>query len=565
MTLPATIRAVVDPQAITRVTRLFNGTLADVLNELFQNARRAGATSVEVDRHHDGEHATLVVRDDGRGIADPAELLALGRSDWGDDIAASEDPAGMGMFSLAGRHVEIRSRACDAATGWRVTIPAHAWEGDTSLPVGPCALSPGTEIRIALPEAWSRNVAGDVAAAALHYPLPVSFDGTPCGQCDFLDRAAAVEEIGGCRIGVFRNYPEDGFRLNFHGLQVRCRLPIVGEVDEPLRWSVRIDVIDAPGLKLVLPARKEMVENEAIAALRDAAESAIYRVIGRQPTHRLPFTGWCRARDLAIVLPSADASLPVWAPATADDGVRWFPTMIRDEPMLVVPPLQPELAQAARRGLRSFVTGTARLVESQAAFAGYPWYDALPRIDDVATLIPIGGAVHRFDGDEGMPAGLVSGPVDDLQLDFTVIAGTDDCSSTVAGHEQTEPHRHRLAIDALVFDPEGGGQIDEAIVLLRRGADIAPDRLADQIIDSLFHADDDVGSDSVETRRDRFRRDARASAVGLLQGEEAAALDRIRSAFEDDVRWLIPAGRTVSITAGSAGASVDWMTGPVAA
>lgn len=565
MTLPATIRAVVDPQAITRVTRLFNGTLADVLNELNQNARRAGATRVEVETHRDGEHTTLIVRDDGRGIADPAALLALGRSGWDEDISASEDPAGMGMFSLAGRHVEIRSRASDAATGWRVTIPAHAWECGMPLPVEPDALSQGTEIRIALPDAWSRNVAGDVAAAALHYPLPVSIDGAPCERRDFLARAVAVEEIGGCRIGVFRGHLPDEPRLNCHGLQVRCRLPLIGEVDAPLLWSVRIDVIDMPGLKMVLPARKEVVENDAVTVLREVAEAAIYRAIGRQPTHRLPFTGWCRARDLGVVLPPADARLPVWAPATADDGVRLFPTMVRDEPMLVVPPLYPELAQAGRHGLRSFFAGTTRLVEAQRAFAGYPWYDALPRIDDVAVLIHIYGAVYRFDGDEDMPVGLASGPVDDLQLDFTVIPGTDDTVVPIATQDEIEPHLHRLAIDALVFDPEGGGQIDEAIMLLRRGADVAPDRLADQIMDALFHADDDAESDSAETQRDRFRREARATAIGLLQGEEAAVLDRIRSAFHDDVRWLIPTGRAVTITAGSESLSVGWAPAPVAA
>ncbi len=565
MTLPATIRAVVDPQAITRVTRLFNGTLADVLNELFHNARRAGATRVAVETRRDGEHLTLIVRDDGRGIDDPTALLALGRSGWDVDITAAEDPAGMGVFSLAGRHVEVRSRVSGAPIGWRVVIPAHAWECGTPLPVEPCELPFGTEVRIALPEAWTRNVAGEVKAAAVYYPLPVSIDGAPCERRDFLDRAVAVEQIGGCRIGVFRNHLADDPRLNFYGLQVRCRLPIVGEVDDPLRWSARIDVIDAPGLKLVLPARKEVVENDASAALREAAEAAIYRAIARQPAHRLQFTGWCRARDFGVVLPPADASLPVWAPATADDDVRRFPTMVRDAPMLIVPRLQPELAQAARHGLRSFFTGTARLVEAQRAFAGYPWYDRLPRIDAVAVLIHVGGAVHRFDDEDDAPAGPVSGYVDDLQLDFIVFPGAGDSFVPIAGQDETEPHHHRLAVDALVFDPEGGGQIDEAIVLLRRDADIAPDRLADQIIDTLFHANDDAESDSAETQRDRFRREARATAIGLLRGEEAAALDRIRSAFHDDVRWLIPAGRAVTITAGSAGLSVDWAPGPDAA
>lgn len=558
MTLPATIRAVVDPQAITRVTRLFNATLADVLNELLQNARRAGATRVDVETLHNGEHATLIVRDDGRGIDDPAALLALGRSGWDAGITASQDPAGMGVFSLAGRDVEVRSRPRGAPGGWRVVIPAYAWECGTPLAIEPDAIPGGTEFRIALPDAWTRSVTGDVQAAALHYPLPVSTDGTPCQRRDFLDQAVAVEEVGGCRIGVFVGDFADELRLNFHGLRVRCRLPFVSEVRDTgnrQRWSVRVDVIDAPGLALVLPARKEVVENDAVAALRETAEAAIYRVIARRCTHRLPFTGWCRARDLGVLLPPADASLPVWSPAIAADDVRLFPTMVREEPMVIAPPLEPELAQAVRHGLRSFFAGTARLVETQDAFAGYSWYDELPRIDAVAVLVHHdGGADHFRDGDV-RPSDLASGTVDDLQLRFALLTGAGD----------TRPHSHYRVIDALVWSGAGGGgQIENAAVMIRRGADIIPSRLADQITDSLFHVDDDAESDSAETQRDRFQREARATAIGLLQGRDAADLDRIRSAFEEEVRWLIPAGRTIAITARSDELSVEWAPTPAA-
>ena len=43
MTISTKLRAQVSPQAISKVTRIFNGTLDDIFNELFQNARRAGA------------------------------------------------------------------------------------------------------------------------------------------------------------------------------------------------------------------------------------------------------------------------------------------------------------------------------------------------------------------------------------------------------------------------------------------------------------------------------------------------------------------------------------------
>ena len=71
MSLPLTITPQVGASLITRVTRLFNGTIHDVLNELLQNSRRAGATSVTLDLEGSDGAPILVVSDDGSGIDDP--------------------------------------------------------------------------------------------------------------------------------------------------------------------------------------------------------------------------------------------------------------------------------------------------------------------------------------------------------------------------------------------------------------------------------------------------------------------------------------------------------------
>ena len=105
--LPSTIRARVHDDAISRVTRFFNATTVETLNELFQNARRAGATRVDV-TIADGE---VRVADDGEGITQPAALLAFGQSHWDSAPAQREDPAGIGVYALAHcPKVTIRSR-----------------------------------------------------------------------------------------------------------------------------------------------------------------------------------------------------------------------------------------------------------------------------------------------------------------------------------------------------------------------------------------------------------------------------------------------------------------------
>src|SRR5512147_1321768 len=100
-----TIQASVNVRLLSKANRLFTGTLEGRIIEILQNARRAGATQVEIS-NLDG---WVTVRDNGAGIDDFSKLLDLGGSGWEEALEASEDPAGVGLFSLAPREVTIRS------------------------------------------------------------------------------------------------------------------------------------------------------------------------------------------------------------------------------------------------------------------------------------------------------------------------------------------------------------------------------------------------------------------------------------------------------------------------
>ena len=114
-----TIRARIAGEAIAKVMQFFDGTLAQALHEILQNARRSGATSVAITR--DLANGRITVSDDGRGIGDPRTLLAFGRSGWPKDLHGAEHPAGMGIFSLARRSPRIRSRVAGRAA-WSVQL-----------------------------------------------------------------------------------------------------------------------------------------------------------------------------------------------------------------------------------------------------------------------------------------------------------------------------------------------------------------------------------------------------------------------------------------------------------
>jgi len=175
--LPATIRARVHEDAISRVTRFFNATTVETLNELFQNARRAGATKVDVTI--DG--GEVRVRDNGDGITDPAALLAFGRTGWDSKTARREDPAGMGVYSLARRaKVTIRSRprpvAGTALPAWQVHLTPEHFLGHEIAPlhvIDSQKVTFGTEIVF---EDDKANT-GNVNSAARYFPLPVTCNG----------------------------------------------------------------------------------------------------------------------------------------------------------------------------------------------------------------------------------------------------------------------------------------------------------------------------------------------------------------------------------------------------
>ena len=91
-----TIKARVHDTTIDKVAQFFDAGSTTVMQELFQNARRSGATQVEITEL---DESTITIRDNGHGIKDPQCVLDFGRSEW--NALDHEKPAGMGLFALA--------------------------------------------------------------------------------------------------------------------------------------------------------------------------------------------------------------------------------------------------------------------------------------------------------------------------------------------------------------------------------------------------------------------------------------------------------------------------------
>ncbi len=565
---PRTIRARIHESAVRRVTRTYAATLAEIFAELLQNARRAGATRVgiSVERtaagkdvpHGETQFAVAVaVADDGAGIADPAVLLSFGENGWSDDLVRREDAAGFGFASLARRGcaVSSRPRSPDGENlpGWRVDLaPAH-FLGEEDAEIGaddgapfPC----GTSISFAASEAPAavRNAAEN---AARHYPLPVVFhdrtggesgDGEELPRRAFLDGAVHAEPWRGLALGVFRDR-RHGYNdpdLNFFGLTLPVRLPAVETVHGGI-WTVRADVGDCPELELVLPARKEAVENGFLGEMREAARLAVYRAMAADPDPCPAFADWKQAHEAGIDIAPPPAMLRPWRPSVADsDDWRESPRPAPAGPGALVMDCDPEPPEAQALWRAAERAGIAsRLFEADRRLEGYPWYDAVERVVRIHTEATVERRPYPLDKypvpeRTGAPQAPLARRPDAIRVSLTARAGK--------GVGRT------IDLDAdLAFAGEAWSWVGEALPLVTADGTMQPHELAQLMRAAFFSAGDDADSDSWETQRDRFDEEALHIATRLLLSDDEACRASIAEAVRRELFWLAPRGRVVDI------------------
>ncbi|MBW8017927.1 MAG: hypothetical protein FVQ82_17290 [Planctomycetes bacterium] len=297
-----TIKAKVSERLLTKASRLFTGTLDGRIIEILQNARRAGATEVNI-INKDG---TVTINDNGSGIDDFTKLLHLGDSDWDDVMEQSEDPAGVGVFCLAPREVTICSG------NRKICITEKAWTGHPIAVLGNAAFIKGTTL-VFKDEPWDLKA---VEKQAVFSGMNVIVDGRRCAKENFCSEYAVDYPALGCMIEVrlktnlnkwhtdsrYGHYC-DNVLVNFHGQVVSFKDSPVSDTD----LSFLVDMTgESTGIRLMLPARTQLIENNAFERLKAAIEIEAYRFILKQGSHKLPFKEYERAKELGVKLPEAE-------------------------------------------------------------------------------------------------------------------------------------------------------------------------------------------------------------------------------------------------------------------
>jgi hypothetical protein len=393
-----TIRATISPRLLTKASRMFDGTTRGIITEILQNARRAGATHVDIRNRQDG---IVEVRDNGKGIDDFAKLLALGDSGWDPSLEDSEDPAGVGLFCLAPHPVSVVSK------GHAIHLTRDGWTGGAvtvhdvpELPAVGATINAGQGTHLAITtEAWTNQ---EVEPLAMFSGMQVHVDGSACAKSEFLGGEEAVEypELG-CRIAIVEpsqwsrqhNY-YDAFRysyavlVNFYGQLIQHQLPTAQMRLYGCACLVQMTGTPTP-IRMVLPARTHLVENAGATALAQACLLEFYRYQSRQPEHTLSYQDYQAAHAMGVNLREAKPVYNVGL-LTGDDP----------SPMPVSADENFLLAQCYRAGagLDDDAEANAHLLAAQGTFQrpfvpvyvgsqynGYSWAN-LPTIDRVEVV-----------------------------------------------------------------------------------------------------------------------------------------------------------------------------------
>ena len=528
-----TIRARIAEEAIAKVMQFFDGTLAQTLHEILQNARRSGATSVAIT--HERAGGRITVSDDGRGVGDPTALLAFGRSGWPKDLRGAEHPAGMGIFSLARRSPRIRSRVAGHAA-WCVQLGEDHFVGREPAAV---EADPewdrdhGTDVTLSVLPTDTDWIPGVIADAVRHYPIPVSVNGRKAEQSDFMEDAVWTETWRGLRVGVFHSASTTWATpaINFHGLHVAFPdLPQVhalpgADADAPRTWWTLADVIDCPDLELTLPTRTAIVQTSFTAELVSEATRIIYRAIaasGRAP--RLGHETRTRAAAAGIELPADPRHLTPWRPKNARDAKPLERPRHPDlQHAILVDDDELDAAESQTLAWAAKESGTlGRYWETESGLRGYRWYDELPRIIGVNVHVRSGTQAHtstrqtRRDGESPF-----RGAIDEIELELLV-----------KREGQGAPGKVRIPASAALLSPEGGGTSEiEPIFVARRDAPIDRSALCSALAEAYFQPSFDSDADSIDTQMREYRRRIAYLVTELLESREAAA--------EADIRELL--------------------------
>ena len=537
--IPQSIQASIHQDAINRVSQFFNATTSDILNELLQNARRSGASRVDVTT----QEGRITISDNGQGISDPAAILAFGQTAWDTQTELSERPAGMGLYALARcKLVTVRSKP-ENGDAWRVTLTPGHFVGKLSAPIETLPIDgtpKGTSVSFDRKQS-DQNIESEVQAAAKHHPLPVYFNNNKLDQSDFLQGADHTQEWQGVRIGVYGNHND---LMNFHGIIVRHpSLPKIETIGRRV-WTTKVDVMECPRLELTLPARREVVETPFMQELRQACRRTIYQAMTLQPEPvNVPKYMQDEAAAMGITLPDAAPKLESWQPQRANSNYYGSNTEYRHvTDNTIALDLDLDLSAANQQALARAAGQTGimdRLYKQNADLAGYGWYDRLTKSNKLRITVTGQDGNHELGETQQDRKNPLHQRPDRIML---TLENTPE-------NRQGSPVEIITLPSDLAFENDQYDSLYDATPLVTVDSTINVHELSDLMMQGFFDPSDDHDADSFNTQESDAQMECEGTAIRLLSSKDDAVRASISNAMERYVVYEIPRGMTATIRA----------------
>lgn len=207
-----------DVDALKQSMRFAFANDLTVVQELIQNARRAGATTVWINTGESlsGEK-TLSVMDNGAGIEKFEVLLRVAKSGWGDEVQANEGPYGMGFIACiyAARCVDVVSRG-KVLTMEQDKVLAN---GEFEVEDFEGQLPEGVVTSVTLHGIDTEKVKNQMQTMVRGYPIEIVFNGTPMARADSIDGSFRKTAVGYIK-RQSGSFSQLNFRVYLQGFQV---------------------------------------------------------------------------------------------------------------------------------------------------------------------------------------------------------------------------------------------------------------------------------------------------------------------------------------------------------
>jgi hypothetical protein len=298
-----------------------------LVSELLQNARRAGATCIEIE--HDAATQVLTVHDDGCGLDDFQKLLSFNESGWDAATRAEESPFGVGFSKCL-----YAATRCIVASGrQRVDIDTAAALAKALIEVEALPVAQAVNgTRIELQGVDLPDLADRIEDLCLGFAVPVLFNGQRLTRrCALSELDTQATPIGAVHLTGALNGRYSHDTLVF--LQGFCVLKPTYCPGE----HVNVVHLDPRQFMARLPDRDRLIDEDVQRRRIDAVVKACWRrtleiAKGELPPERFVGTyyaamrGWGQLdllNDLDV-LPAGLCDAIVGYPVQADHGLREY-------------------------------------------------------------------------------------------------------------------------------------------------------------------------------------------------------------------------------------------------